>query len=106
MSDREDRPKTEGRGPDGRFVTGAPAGPGRPAYPEWFRTTLTTEAMEHIAKIVRGTETDEKVSRAQACLDVLDRVLGKAKPTGEGGGDLVPVAIALLELARKGAEKP
>ena len=72
------------RDPLGRVLPGSSTNPGgRPKLPEWFRRDLTNEALEHLAKIVRGTETDPKISRAMACLEVLDRVIGKPKQAVE-----------------------
>jgi hypothetical protein len=84
MSDAEKSNQSAQRDASGRLLPGhSVRSPGRPSYPDWFKKDLTNEAMEHLAKIVRGTETDPKVSRAQACLEVLDRTIGRPKTAVE-----------------------
>jgi hypothetical protein len=63
------------------------AGPGRPAYPEWFRGPLLADSLQHLGKVARGEEEDAKISRAQACLEVINRVIGTPKPADGGGVD-------------------
>lgn len=84
----------EGRDGAGRFVTGAKAGPGRPSLPSWFREGGET-ALRHLLNVAEGKEIDAKVSRAQACVVVVERIYGTAPKAPE---DQDAAGQALAEL--------
>lgn len=92
----------------GLFAPGKSANPGgRRPYPEWFRGQLTDEALEYIAKLVRGEESDEKVTRGMACLEVINRVIGKPPIEVVAAGDGAPAALAeLVDLVKKKKRAP
>lgn len=92
----------------GLFAPGKSANPGgRQSYPDWFRGKLTQDALEFIAKIVRGEATDEKLSRGMACLEVINRVIGKPPIEVVASGDGAPAALAeIVDLVKKKKRAP
>lgn len=86
----------------GLFAPGKSANPGgRPSYPDWFRGKLTQDALEYLGQLVRGEAEDSKVSRGMACLEVINRVIGRPKDVSEDGGASATNGLdAIVELLK------
>ncbi len=100
MTDAVKRNENGARDGVGRFLPGNGGG-GRTPLPSFFRDG-GPDALRHLLDIARGDAKDERVSRAQACMEVATRVYGKPASAPEDAKDLNAVAQAILEMAMKG----
>lgn len=92
----------------GLFAPGQSANPGgRRAYPDWFRGQLTDEALDYLAQVARGEAADPKITRLMACLEVINRSMGKPPIEVVAAGEGAPAALAeLVDLVKKKKRAP
>ncbi len=95
------------RRPDGTLMPGGanlnPKGRNK-ALPSWFMEA-GEPALKHIMACAQGDEVDERVSRAECCFRLVERVYGKVPMAAEDRESADNgVAALLLALARKPGE--
>ena len=89
-----------GREENGRFGLGNPGG-GRPPLPEWFKAKAP-DALKHMLAVADGTVDDEKISRMQACVEIVNRVYGHAPKAPEDTDDSARAWGEILSRLRVG----
>jgi hypothetical protein len=77
------------------------AGPGRSALPDWFKEK-GPEALKHLAAVASGDEVDAKISRAMACLSMIERIYGKAPQAPEDSDAMERAWETMLSRLRGG----
>jgi hypothetical protein len=105
MSDATNRSKSGAlRGPNGHFLKGTAAGPGRPSLPDWFKAR-GPEALQVLVDVMTGEREDMRVSPAQAAQIVVERVYGKSPQSVDlTAPEISPAALAMLELLKSRAQ--
>lgn len=89
----------EKRDPSGRFLPGgSPKSPGRPSYPQWFKDRGEA-ALQHMVAVAEGSEDDPRVSRMQACIEVISRVYGTAPKGAEEQAAIEGLLASMLTRA-------
>lgn len=78
---------------------------GRPSLPDWFKAA-GPDALRFLMQVAAGDEGDAKVSRAEACLKVIERCYGAVPKAIElpSASDLEPVVAAVVALAKRKTE--
>lgn len=93
--------------PRGRpFPPGVSGNPGgRPALPPWFREGAE-DALRFLLEVATGKARDRRISRAQACITIVERVYGRpaqaVEVQHEGGDPLERLKAAITSLAGRG----
>lgn len=96
MTDKKTDKPTSPRTAEGRFMPGTSGNPGgRKVYPPWF-ADKGEAALRYLCEVADGTAEDESITRADACVIIVDRVYGKPKPIADGEDDGASALEALV----------